>query len=166
MNRAETPLLTWSVEQVARPAMVVCLCCRGWVGVQAQGFFFQVWPALAHASGNRIGFIPRGLLPFRDFFPCLWSSFPRPHGSQGRARHYSQAVPLERVWPNPAKPCQTPPNPAKPPPNLAKPRQTSPNPCQTSPNPAKPCQTPAKPCQTLSNAIKRVWRSVVEVWQG
>ena len=154
MNKAETPLLTWSAVQVARPAMVVRLCCRGWVGVQAQGFFSQVWSGLEHASGNRVGFIPRGLPPFWDFFPCLRSSFPRSHGTQGPACHYSQAAPLERVWPNPAKPFQTSPNLSKPCQTPAKPRQTPPNLAHPPPNLAKRRQTLAKPCQTLPNPAK------------
>ena len=55
MDKAQFPLLAWPVERVARPATVVCLCCRGWVGVRAQGFFFQVSSGLARAQGNRNG---------------------------------------------------------------------------------------------------------------
>ena len=49
----QTLLLTRPVEQVARPATVVCLCCRGWVGDRAQEFVYQVPPVLAPAQRNR-----------------------------------------------------------------------------------------------------------------
>ena len=51
----QSPLLTRPVEQVARPATVVCLGCRGWVGVRAQGSFFQVPSGLTRAQRNRVG---------------------------------------------------------------------------------------------------------------
>ena len=75
MNKAETPLLTWSAVQVARPAMVVCLCCRGWVGVRPEGIFFQVSPELAHARWNRLGVSHRKRAPEPGLFSLLLVQF-------------------------------------------------------------------------------------------
>ena len=55
MDKAQSPLLAWPVERVARPATVVCLRCRGWVGVRPRGFFSQVSSAWAHGGWNRVG---------------------------------------------------------------------------------------------------------------
>ena len=75
MVKAQSPLLTGLVEQVAWPATVACLCCRGWVGVQAQGIFFGVSSGFARVSRNRVGLIPPKCATFSDFSPRLWSSF-------------------------------------------------------------------------------------------
>ena len=48
-------LPTWPVEQVARPAMVGCLCCGGEKGVRSRETFFKVWPGVAHAQRKRVG---------------------------------------------------------------------------------------------------------------
>ena len=53
MDKAQSPLFAWPVEQVARPATVVCLRCRGWVGVWPQGFVFQGSSSLVPARRNR-----------------------------------------------------------------------------------------------------------------
>ena len=55
MDMAQSPLLAWPVERVARPAMVVCLRCRGWVGLRPQGFVFQGSSGLVPARQNRAG---------------------------------------------------------------------------------------------------------------
>ena len=55
LAKVQSPLLTRPVEQVARPATVVCLCCRGWVGDRAQEFVYEVPPVLAPARRNRTG---------------------------------------------------------------------------------------------------------------
>ena len=55
MDKAQSPLLAWPVERVARPATVVCLRCRGWVGVRPQGFVFQGSSGLVPARRNRAG---------------------------------------------------------------------------------------------------------------
>ena len=55
MDKAQSPLLAWPVERVARPAAVVCLRCRGWVGVRPQGFVFQGSSVLVPARRNRAG---------------------------------------------------------------------------------------------------------------
>ena len=70
LDRVQSPLLTRPVEQVARPGTVACLCCRGWVGVRAQGFFFQVTSGLARAQRNRIGV---GLPICHVFLGLFWS---------------------------------------------------------------------------------------------
>ena len=59
MDKAQSPLLAWPVERVARPATVVCLRCRGWVGVRPQGFISQVSSGFAPAQRNRTGVSPQ-----------------------------------------------------------------------------------------------------------
>ena len=55
MDKAQSPLLAWPVERVARPATLVCLRCRSWVGVRPQGFVFQGSSGLVPARRNRAG---------------------------------------------------------------------------------------------------------------
>ena len=63
------------MEQVARPAMVVCLCCRGWVGVRPQGFFFQVSSALAQGWRKQVGVSHQKRAPVPGRFPWFLVQF-------------------------------------------------------------------------------------------
>ena len=80
MDKAQSPLLTWAGEQVARPATLGCLCCRGWVGVRPQGFVFQVSSGLVPAQRNRAGVGLQAGAAALGLFPLLlvqfWGTWP------------------------------------------------------------------------------------------
>ena len=75
MDKAQSPLLAWPVERVARPAAVVCLRCRGWVGVRPQGFVFQGSSVLVPARRNRAGVGLRGGAAALGLFSLLLVQF-------------------------------------------------------------------------------------------
>ena len=63
------------MELVARLAMVVCLCCRDWVGARPQGFFSRVASALAHGGGERGGVSHQKRAPFLGLFSSFLVQF-------------------------------------------------------------------------------------------
>ena len=87
LDEVQTPLLTRPVEQVARPAAVVCLCCRGWMGVLAQGCVFQGTSASSRVRRMRVGSVLRKFAPTLCFSSSPWSSFCRSHRVQWK-KHF------------------------------------------------------------------------------
>ena len=55
--------------------MVVCLCCRDWVGARPQGFFSRVASALAHGGGERGGVSHQKRAPFLGLFSSFLVQF-------------------------------------------------------------------------------------------
>ena len=75
LEKGESPLLWRPMEQVARPTMVGCLWCGGWVGGQPQGSFFKVWSGSAHVQLNRVGVSTPSCASFLGFLPCSLVQF-------------------------------------------------------------------------------------------